>query len=359
MGVYAGPDVSESGLVLALDGANYKSFKGEVTTNLISNPTEEISRGEFGQYRDLAPIFDSYGLTPYSLSMDIKVNTPGNVLVYMQNGSYSKYNFVGTSVYCTKEYQRFYFQNITPSISTSWQQNTPDDNRAILATYTGYGSGVNPTVKNIQLEQKSYSTLFVNGTRGDTVATGGGWADMSGNGNHGQLVNGVRESSDSLGALVFDGSNDYVNAPVTKTASCTFSCWAKTTTLSGNPMLFNAGPDGTGPDLFFYSGYIHWNTWDGSNNPFASTPSSVTDGNWHYYVVVNDASSNAKLYYDGVFLGSATYRIASNNTNLTIGGTTGSYQWNGSISNFQVHNRALSAQEVQQNFNATRGRYGI
>ena len=33
MGVFAGPDVSESGLVLAVDGANIKSFKGESTTN--------------------------------------------------------------------------------------------------------------------------------------------------------------------------------------------------------------------------------------------------------------------------------------------------------------------------------------
>ena len=39
MGVYAGPDVSESGLVLALDGANYKSFKGEATTNEIVTVT--------------------------------------------------------------------------------------------------------------------------------------------------------------------------------------------------------------------------------------------------------------------------------------------------------------------------------
>ena len=76
-------------------------------------------------------------------------------------------------------------------------------------------------------------------------------------------------------------------------------------------MLFNAGPNGSGPDLIFYNSKISWNTWDGDNNPFVSTPASVTDGNWHYYVVVNDASSNAKLYYDGELLGTATYRNAS------------------------------------------------
>jgi hypothetical protein len=152
----------------------------------------------------------------------------------------------------------------------------------------------------------------------------------------------------------FDGTDDYVNAPVTKAASCTFSCWAKSTNVNGK-MLFNAG--GSGPDLFFYNSNVSWNTFDGDDNAFASTPASATDGNWHYYVVVNDASSNAKLYYDGELLGTATYRNASANTNLTIGGSTSTYQWNGSISSFQLHNKVLTAAEVEQNYNATKGRY--
>jgi hypothetical protein len=187
------------------------------------------------------------------------------------------------------------------------------------------------------------------------------WTDLSGNSNNGSLQNmdGTNFNSANGGSLTFDGGSEYVNAPVTKAASCTFSCWAKTTTVSGNPMLFNAGPNASGPDLFFYSNGIHWNTWDGASNPFATIPSSVTDGNWHYYVVVNDASSNAKLYYDGELLGTANYRNASTNTNLTVGGNTNTYMWNGSISNFIIHNKVLSELEIQQNFIATRGRFGI
>jgi len=176
---------------------------------------------------------------------------------------------------------------------------------------------------------------------------------------HAITINGDAKSISGASYFEFDGTNDYVNAPVTKAASCTFSCWAKTTTLSGTPMLFNAGPSGSGPDLFFYNSKISWNTWDSDSNSFASTPASATDGNWHYYVVVNDASSNAKLYYDGELLGTATYKNASANTNLTIGGNTDTYQWNGSISNFMLHNKVLTAAEVEQNYNSLRGRYGI
>ena len=183
------------------------------------------------------------------------------------------------------------------------------------------------------------------------------WTDLIGS-NNGTLTNGPTYSSDRGGAIVFDGTDDYVNAPVTKTASCTFSCWAKSTNVNSR-MLFNAGPDGNGPDLFFIDNKIVWNIWDSDSNPFASTPASVTDGNWHYYVVVNDASSDAKLYYDGELLGTANYRNASANTNLTIGGNTNTYQWNGSISNFMLHNKVLTAAEVEENYNALKVRFDI
>ena len=111
--------------------------------------------------------------------------------------------------------------------------------------------------------------------------------------------------------------------------------------------------------MLFRSNKISWNVWDGDNSPFATTPASVTNGNWHNYVVVNDATSNAKLYYDGVLLGTATYRNASGNTNLTVGGNVATYMWNGSIAIFTLHNRVLTPSEILQNYNATRSRFGL
>ena len=185
------------------------------------------------------------------------------------------------------------------------------------------------------------------------------WTDLSGNGSNGTLTNGPTYSSDNGGSIVFDGSDDYVNAPLTKSASCTFSSWVRTTTVVGPSMLFNAGGSGSGPDLIVNLGQTYWNTWDGTGNPLAFLPASATDGNYHCYVVVNDASSTTKLYYDGVLLGTATYRNASANSNLTIGGDTSDYMWNGNISNFMIHNKALTAAEITQNFDALKGRYGL
>tara|TARA_B110000240_G_C13330848_1_gene381202 strand:- start:287 stop:646 length:360 start_codon:yes stop_codon:yes gene_type:complete len=115
-----------------------------------------------------------------------------------------------------------------------------------------------------------------------------------------------------------------------------------------------------GPDLFFSGGKLCWNTWDSTGNLFGSIPATSNDGNWHNYVVVNDAVSNtAKLYYYGVLYGIAGYRDASADTKLYIGGTTDGYQWNGTIGNFKVDNRVLTPAEVSENFNSLKTRYGL
>lgn len=72
-------------------------------------------------------------------------------------------------------------------------------------------------------------------------------------------------------------------------------------------------------------------------------------------MLINDVVANtAKLYYHGVL-----YGTASSNTTLYIGGNSSSYMWNGSIGNFQVHNRVLAHSEVVQNFNNLKTRYGL
>lgn len=207
------------------------------------------------------------------------------------------------------------------------------------------------------------SGLIMHLDAGNTASysgTGNVWNDISGYGNHGTLVNNPLYNSSNGGNLVFNGSNNYINAPLTKTTSCSFSVWARSTNTNSQNMLFNAGNNGSGPNLFFSNGILSWNTWDFSNNPFGNIPPSSSDGNWHNYVVVNDAVSNtAKLYYDGVLYGTAVYKDASVSTSLYIGGTTSTFMWNGAIANFQVHNIALTSLEVDQNFNSLKSRYGL
>lgn len=161
------------------------------------------------------------------------------------------------------------------------------------------------------------------------------------------------------GNFAFDTDNISVN--LTKAASNTFEFWAKLNAGADSLMLFNAGNNSAGPDLFFYSGNIAWNIWDGGGNPFGAQPANLRNGNYHHFVVVNESGVNARLYYDGTLLGTAAYRSASSNTTFTIGGAGqgGGYTWVGNIAIARVYNRALSVTEIIQNYNAARGRFGV
>jgi len=139
----------------------YSNVTATSSPNLLSNPTAEVNgtTSEFVQYADLAPIFDRYGTDKiYSLSLDLKATKAGGVYVYMQNGSSSKYSFVGNSVSVTTSYQRFTFNGLTAAIST------PSDTMAILAFYAGYGSGIIPSIKNVQVEIGPVATTFNSNT---------------------------------------------------------------------------------------------------------------------------------------------------------------------------------------------------
>ena len=205
---------------------------------------------------------------------------------------------------------------------------------------------------------------------GDGKSYGGSgttWTDRSGNGYNGTLTNGPTFDSSNGGSIDFDGSNDYTSLSVTKTATCTFAVWAKTdeTSISSlNDMLFNAGSNGRGPDLFFALNRICWNTWDSSTNLFCNMPSLVVDGNFHYYVVVCDASAEeATLYIDGEEYGTANHTTSlhqarlTENTNLYVGGNAGNYIWKGNIAAFKMYNKLLTVDEILQNYNAQKGKF--
>ena len=87
---------------------------------------------------------------------------------------------------------------------------------------------------------------------------------------------------------------------------------------------------------------------------------------WHH-IVCTRTSATAAIYINGVLTatGGGGGSWTGNNIWSAMDGLIGNnpnniYYWaNGSISVAKIYNRALSATEIQQNFNAVRGRYGI
>ena len=103
----------------------------------------------------------------------------------------------------------------------------------------------------------SYITPFICGTRGSTVATGGGLIDLSGNENDGELVNGPIFDSSNLGSLEFDGIDDYIDcgndSSIQLTTVGTIDMFFKpTSSFSGNTGTQKHLLSG-GPSYFYFS----------------------------------------------------------------------------------------------------------
>jgi hypothetical protein len=192
------------------------------------------------------------------------------------------------------------------------------------------------------------------------------WTDMSGNGNNGTLTNSPTLSSANGGAIVLDGVDDYVDLGANKVnSSFTFSTWAKPTSTAGTQLILAQGnsENGSYQYLAFRSNLIQFST-DGSIT-FAESNTSPSANTWYSIVgVYNSAISNKNTLYVNSVLQS-TFSTSSANFlgNLTmIGRSTfgaGSAWFNGNIASVQIYNRALSASEIAQNYNAQKSRFGL
>ena len=193
------------------------------------------------------------------------------------------------------------------------------------------------------------------------------WTDLSGRGNNGTLTNGPTYSSANGGSLVFDGSDDYVNCgnatSLSFTNNLTVSIWCSSNNAASYRSPLMKSSNSSWADGFGYyqlSGIFAFyiNQWNGAQIVSVSKASfSITN------FVATYNGVNLKLYENGTLIqtgSSYTTNISNSSTNLEIGrGGGGSYNWSGNIAQTQIYNRALSAEEVTQNFNALRSRFGI
>ena len=197
--------------------------------------------------------------------------------------------------------------------------------------------------------------------------TGTTWYDLSGNGNNGTLVNGVEyNSSSNKGFLSFDGIDDRItisgaNESLNPVSQITMISWVKPTLLkSGWQGIFLRRTVGV-YELWIYSDKLRYGLNTGSGTSRSSGNITLSDGNWYMLCWTYDGST-VRLYVntqpDSTF--SQTGDIPTSTSNIFVGysGYSSEY-FNGNIGICQLYNIALSESEIQQNFDALRGRYGL
>jgi len=186
--------------------------------------------------------------------------------------------------------------------------------------------------------------------------------DLSGFGNTGTLTNGPTFSGLNGGAIVFDGVDDYVissvNSGISGTASRSICAWAKFNNISSS-VVCGIGDAAVDNNLFELQAYQNKMI----GHPFGSaifSQTTLSTGVWYFAAYTYDGTA-CKLYLNGILEASENRVLTTINTPFSIGkkGFNLNSNMNGSISNAQLYNRALTSQEVLQNYNATKSRFGL
>jgi hypothetical protein len=182
--------------------------------------------------------------------------------------------------------------------------------------------------------------------------SGTAWTDLSGFGNNGTLTNTPTYSNANGGSIVFDGVDDYITSAFATTSgqAVTYTGWLYSTESTATYKNF--------VDTVSTRPMIWWNT-SGQiefDAAYYTTP-TVYRNQWVHVALSKPSGSSAASYYvNGVLVGIGSAYTTPTATPTWFNRAT-SQTWKGNCSNIQVYNRALSAAEVQQNYNAIKSRY--
>ena len=377
MGIHRGPNIVKDNLVFGYDTGygvadnsnTTRFYPGENTTNVVTNrlPTtgwntanaqgSSITRtfltengipfmrfSNVTNGSDYPRVTDStfYNSTTvtgtFSTSLEVR-GTVGASLRFRiyQNGSTK----ITNTVTLTSDWVRYTFDNQT----TSFNLNQPYFNPVTTgATYD---------IRNIQIESKSHTTPFVDGTRSDTASI----IDLKKTTD----IDVSNISFDSTGQPDFDGTDDIITqSRIIDTASYSAEFVFKAdVNTSGTEHWLGSQYPGTGRVIFdLYTNNRLRNFINGTSINGATT---IATGNWYHAVFTRNSLGVAYIYLNGVQDATGTISTSTPvNDPFDIGGSTTLTRWfNGNIAVVKIYNTDLTAEQAAQNFNAYKNRFNI
>ena len=262
--------------------------------------------------------------------------------------------------------------------------NTNDPTSCNISQVSFYRKGLSAAevAQNYEAQKSKFANTIVQqglvlnldaGNPYSYAGAGTTWYDTSGNNNYFQLTNSPSYvSAEPKNFSLASASSQHflyyasigsptgstgISLPSANSWTCAF--WFKTSTnTTYNPFLSHMGSGPvyclmgtTGTTLTYY----HYN----GGWLFKNATTNVLDNVWHQAVFVNTANTMI-IYLDGIVEKSSFSSTVDNASNL-VNGFGGSWTgtFSGNLSNFMYYNIALSAAQVLQNYNATKGRFGL
>jgi hypothetical protein len=189
------------------------------------------------------------------------------------------------------------------------------------------------------------------------------WYDLSLSGNNGTLTNGPTFSSDGGGSIVFDGVDDYVNVPSPiNTTTISMCCWIYLSARNAYGGFIDSYTDqwefitdSTGEKLSF----VLWKN-SGGYDEYKSTD-NIPTGQWSFVGCSISGTSILLTLGTKQYSYTMVQSIKTGASSIKIGASiSGAPQYlNGKMATVCIYNRALTYNELMQNYNAQKGRFGL
>jgi hypothetical protein len=195
------------------------------------------------------------------------------------------------------------------------------------------------------------------------------WINLARETNNATLINGVTYNSANKGSLVFDGTNDHGSIPndisLRPDTELTISLWFKADLYTpGWVRVLGQDPYSGGYLIFLETGgqLIRALHYPNGVEVRCNTDYSLSTTQFTNAVFTFKMGDAIRSYFNSV--ASTTVSLASgtfsyNTTNPFLFGHAGASWFDGNIAQILIYNRALTPQEILQNYNATKGRYGL
>jgi hypothetical protein len=394
--MYSGPHIKRDGLVFGYDtgygiannDTSTRFYPGEPTENQISqmvgstdfsypevayrstatetNVSDSTAPG--GKYSRFTGIDDSSNNQLYSrfntANIDVRNSTitysvylkgsgTCHLTIYADNTGYG----ISSTITLTNNWTRYiYTRAVTNYTTNCWVAV-----RGILSTTDVF-------IASQQAEIKSHATPFTTGTRSATQSL----IDLTRTYN----IDLSNVSFDSNAQMTFDGSDDYIDLPnnlattLNGNPEASINMWIKLNNQSNGVantgLIQLSNYNSSNGNLYFYgNGYTYLDIFRTSRVEKVFANNTVTATDWHMLTITTTPGpAGWKCYINGIqkidTTGQDTVSVNSSiQGGLTLGRNNSSRYTNGNIAVCAIYNRALTAQEVQQNYRAYKNRFDI
>jgi hypothetical protein len=420
MSVFAGPIINTSGLVLELDAANLKSYDRNQNLTLYSQDWtqqfQSIANVTIATANTVAPdgtltgqritttvsgiVNDGFIQKLYSYSGK-SIPTANNLFTfssYVKQGTSPK-TTVLLGPYNGTSYKDFYvilnwsdlsittggtiagrnYYGVTPD-ANGWYRLWCTTDNYYGATDFGYRIFTRDNGLNNVAGEYSYiwgsQVEYSNGpgpyivTTSSPILPSNTWIDLSTTKNNATLYNLPLYNANS--SFNFNGTTQNCSLPLSSLPTgntISISFWTNNLTTAYTDSIIWAGDSGNSRILNVHlpwtNGVVYFDCGGIGGYDRIQTPSGLTTPQltgWHNWVFTKNATTGyMAMYLDGVLLvsGTGNYRPLITPTYFFLASSTGAQYWSGTLGNFSMYNIELTPDQIIQNFNAYRGRYGL